>query len=146
MPESELSRQTTIRVLFVLTFTFLIALIVLGIRSLHPEAASAPKPSPVTYSADPCVPVGDDQCPTDQWLREWQHLQELNAEIAKDQDSEAIRALQAKIDTSLGLAQRLRQMVPQGYEWVPAKKRFVRAAAATAPTPVPAAKKPVVKK
>lgn len=97
-----------------------------------------------SYSADSCVPAANEECPSDQWYRDWQHLQALNAEIAKEQQSDAIQSLQSKMDTSLGLAQRLRQMIPAGSEWKPEKKRFVKSALPAgmpSPPPTPGATK-----
>lgn len=114
----------------------LIASIALFIVAVSVYVARRPSP-PAPYSAATCVPATGDLCPTDQWYADWQRLQELNSEIAKDQQAPAIAALQDKIDRSLGLSQRLRQMIPQGYEWSVEKKRFVASKPAT-PPPTPA--------
>ena len=89
-----------------------------------------------------CVnPAPGTLCATDAWYTDWTQLQSLNAEITRDQQAPEIRVLQDKMDRAIGLQTRLRQMIPQGYQWDAAKKVFVPVPPQSA-TPAPSA--PVV--
>ena len=84
-----------------------------------------------------CVnPGSGNLCATDAWYADWTHLQSLNSEIIKDQQAPEIRVLQDKMDRAIGLQTRLRQMIPQGYQWDQTKKVFVPAQVQSA-TPAP---------
>ena len=84
-------------------------------------------PATLAPKAD-CMAGVDEICPTADWYRDYQKLMALNAKYKIPQDQQ---------DYINGLLARLRQAIPQGYDWNEDKRKFVKK---------PVAPPPVVKK
>jgi len=82
-----------------------------------------------------CVAGPGEQCASDLWYADWQRLKAYQ---------DKYKAPQEEQDRMVGLATRLQQQVPPGYDWDPKKERFVLKpvlSAPSAPQPVPGAGK-----
>ena len=116
--------------------------LVLGIV-IYRTKKSDPKPTPDIVTGVPtlpeyngitvpssCMAGVDEICPTADWYRDYQKLMALNAKYKIPQDQQ---------DYINGLLARLRQAIPQGYDWNEDKRKFVKKP--VAPPPVQGAKK-----
>lgn len=116
----------------------------LSSRSVYPTSAK------VSLDA-PCVSGPTVQCPSPEFLKDFDHLQDINnlvheiqsapiSEISKLKPVQPA-GIQDYLDLSTGISMRLRQQIPPGFQWDQDKKEFVRMAPA-APQPVPPAPVP----
>ena len=106
-----------------LTALLLLTMLIAGCTTKPQAPAAAPAQSGATST---CSPSPTEQCPSDAWLADLAAWKALNADIAKDQQSDFIKTLQGKVDRSVGIQQRMRLMVPQGFDWDDTKQRFVK--------------------
>jgi hypothetical protein len=111
---------------------YVVVLVALNIAAQVIAQTKTPKPA--AEKPKPCVAAADEQCPTAQWLEDFERLQALNKKYAPPRDAQFLMK---------GLQESLVSNIPAGYDWNEPKMKFVRKPGqATNPVPQPPAKGP----
>ena len=115
-----------------------LCLLVIGIAYVATRESAAASSS--THAESACVSSQSEQCPSTDFLHQYDQWIQLGSDIHRETESDAVRSLQAKQDQWRGMQERLVQAVPQGYDFDTSKKKFVMKIAvpqASQPTPPP---------
>lgn len=80
-----------------------------------------------------CNAIGDEVCPSPEFLIGFDRLKELNEEIAKAETTEAIQALNSKKREARGLLGELKDAMPPGYDFNGDNRKFVKSKQSSAP-------------
>jgi hypothetical protein len=72
-----------------------------------------------------CVPTLVAQCPSQDFLRGYDHWKELREAIGTSTGKESVTVTEQRGDEFNGLTNRLENLVPKGYQWDENKRRFI---------------------
>lgn len=95
-----------------------------------------------------CSPTLQAQCPSEDFLRAYDHWRKLRDQLGNSDGSEVVTVREQRSDEFAGLTNRLQGMVPKGYQFDDIKRRYViipqpvspltQVPGAVSPSPVPA--------
>lgn len=122
---------------------WLVIAVVLGLLLLayllYAKVLASPK-----MESQSCISTETEQCPTEDFLRGYNHWVGLKYKLALSTGRESVVDHDRNLDEFNGLTGRLRSMVSQGYRFDEVKRRIVREIPTVVP-PVPVPPVPVKK-